>query len=139
MPHKMPRLTGVTKKTLVEDNELFIFDDEVLPILQVLCGKTLEISQIEVLQEEELKEMQKQQVNFMNMTENDNADIKKMEDQERKRLEAYEAKKNLEKSKRNAKKVAHEKLVCRTVAKSYLKDVKPNALVLLKDLAFISN
>lgn len=73
------------------------------------------------------------------MTENDNADIKKMEDQERKRLEAYEAKKSLEKSKRNARKVAHEKLVCRTVAKSYLKDIKPNALVLLKDLAFISD
>jgi hypothetical protein len=76
----MPRLMGVAKKTLVEDNEIFIFDDEVSPILQVLCGKTLEISQMEVLQEEELKEMQKQQVNFMNMTENDNADIKKMEE-----------------------------------------------------------
>jgi hypothetical protein len=55
----MPRLMGVSKKTLVEDNEIFIFDDEVSPILQVLCGKTLEISQMEVLQEEELKEMQK--------------------------------------------------------------------------------
>ena len=32
---------GVAKKTLVEDNEIFIFDDEVRPILQVLCGKTL--------------------------------------------------------------------------------------------------
>lgn len=81
--------------------------------------------------------MQKQQVNFVNMMENDNAEIKKMEDQERKRLEAYEARKNLEKSKRNARKVAHEKLVCRTIAKKYLRDVKPNALVLLKDLAFI--
>jgi len=29
----MPRLVGVSKKTLVEDNELFIFDDEVEPIL----------------------------------------------------------------------------------------------------------
>jgi len=76
----MPRLMGVTKKTLTEDNEIFIFDDEVAPILKVLCGKTLEISQMEVLQEEELKEMHKQQVNFLNMTENDNADIKKMED-----------------------------------------------------------
>ena len=29
----MPRLVGVSKKTLVEDNELFIFDDEEEPIL----------------------------------------------------------------------------------------------------------
>lgn len=53
----MPKIMGVSKKTLTEDNEIFLFDDEVEPILNVLCGKTLEISRMEVLQEEELKEM----------------------------------------------------------------------------------
>jgi len=53
----MPKKTGVDKKTLVEDNELFIFDDEVEPILSVLCGKTLEVARMEVLEEEELREM----------------------------------------------------------------------------------
>jgi len=38
----MPKLRGVSKKTLVEDNELFLFEDEVEPLLSVLCGKTLE-------------------------------------------------------------------------------------------------
>lgn len=60
----MPRLKGISKKTLTEDNELFLFDDEVEPILQVLCGKTLEVARMEILQEEELKEMAKQQTNF---------------------------------------------------------------------------
>jgi hypothetical protein len=60
----MPRLKGISKKTLTEDNELFLFDDEVEPILQVLCGKTLEVARMEILQEEELKEMAKQQANF---------------------------------------------------------------------------
>ena len=32
-----------------EDNELFLFEDEVEPILSVLCGKTLEIARMEVL------------------------------------------------------------------------------------------
>jgi hypothetical protein len=41
-PHTMPTLTGVSKKTLVEDNELFLFDEEVEPLLSVICGKTLE-------------------------------------------------------------------------------------------------
>ena len=45
----MPRLMGVSKKTLTEDNELFLFDDEVEPILHVLCGNTLEISRMEIL------------------------------------------------------------------------------------------
>lgn len=48
-PHKMPRLVGVSKKTLTEDNEIFLFEDEAEPILQVLCGKTLEVAQMEVL------------------------------------------------------------------------------------------
>lgn len=44
-------------KTLVEDNELFIFDKDVEPILSVLCGKTLESARMEVLEEEELRVM----------------------------------------------------------------------------------
>lgn len=50
---------GVDKKTLIEDNELFLFDDEVEPILSVLCGKTLELARMEVMQEEELAEMRR--------------------------------------------------------------------------------
>jgi hypothetical protein len=53
----VPQKKGIDKKTLVEDNEIFKFDDEVEPILSVLCGKTLESSRMEVLEEEELKEM----------------------------------------------------------------------------------
>lgn len=91
---------------------------------------------MEVLQEEELKEMKKQQENFKQMMENDNAEIRKMEEQERKRLETHEAKKGMEKGRRNNRKNAHEKLVCRTIAKKFLRDVKPNSFVLLKDLSF---
>ena len=60
----MPRKTGVDKKTLVEDNELFHFEEDVIPILQVLTGKTLEQARMEVLEEEELKEMREQQEHY---------------------------------------------------------------------------
>jgi len=132
----MARIMGVSKKTLTEDNELFLFEDEVEPILQVLCGKTLEVALMEVLQEEEIREMKHQQDNFHKMTVNDNAEIKKMEDLEKKRLDAHEAKKNIERARKNARRQAHEKIVCRTIAKQYLRDVKPNSYVLLKDLCF---
>ena len=59
-PRFMPKKTGVDKKTLVEDNELFVFEDDVEPILSVLVGKTLEVSRMEVLEEEELREMKEQ-------------------------------------------------------------------------------
>lgn len=50
--------TGVDKETQVwDDGELFNFEYEVEPILLVIVGKTLEVSRMEVLEEEELKEM----------------------------------------------------------------------------------
>jgi hypothetical protein len=136
-PHKMPKLRGVSKKTLTEDNEIFLFDDEVEPILQVLCGKTLEVAQMEVLQEEEIREMQRQQDNYKTMMNNDGQETKRMEEAERKRMEAHEAKKNIERNRKKAKKAAHEKVVCRSMAKNYLRDVKNNTYVLLKDLSFV--
>lgn len=60
-PHQIPIKRGVDAKTLVEDNELFRFDKEVEPILSVLCGKTLELARMEVLEEEELRVMRSQQ------------------------------------------------------------------------------
>ena len=63
----MPTVMGVSKKTLVEDNELFLYEEEVEPILSVLCGKTLELARMEVLQEEEIAEMKRQQTNFVNI------------------------------------------------------------------------
>ena len=78
----MPKVMGVSKKTLTEDNELFLFDDEVEPILAVLCGKTLEVARMEVLQEEELAEMKRQQENFTTLRRNEEQDIKKMEEAE---------------------------------------------------------
>ena len=85
----MPLVAGVSKKTLTEDNELFLFEDEVEPILSVLCGKTLEIARMEVLQEEELTEMTRQQESFTTMRKTEENEIKKMEDAEKKREDAY--------------------------------------------------
>ena len=138
-PHKMPKIAGVTKKTLTEDNELFLFEDEVEPILSVLCGKTLEVARMEVLQEEELAEMKRQQDSFANMRKNEEAEIKKMEDAEKKRLEAYEAKKSLERSRREAKKIAHKKVVSRVLGKRFNSNLKVCALTFLRDVGMFRN
>jgi hypothetical protein len=43
----------------VEDYELFDFDREVTPILDVICTKTLEEASLEIEQEEELLAMKR--------------------------------------------------------------------------------
>ena len=75
----VPVKRGIDKKTLVEDNELFSFEDEVEPILSVLCGKTLETARMEVLEEEELREMREQQEHFERMLQGEKTDILRME------------------------------------------------------------
>lgn len=53
----MPKKTGEDRETQIWDGDLFDFDYEVEPILQVLLGKTIELSRMEVLEEEELRVM----------------------------------------------------------------------------------
>ena len=61
-PLFIPTKSGVDKTTQIEDGDLFDFDLEVVPILEVLVGKTLEVSMVEVMEEEELASLRKHQV-----------------------------------------------------------------------------
>lgn len=47
-PVYVPQKSGMDKETQIEDGELFDFDFEVEPILEVLVGKTLEQGLMEV-------------------------------------------------------------------------------------------
>ena len=135
----MPRKRGVDKKTLVEDNELFIFDDEVQSILTVLCGKTLEVSRMEVLEEEELREMKEQQDHYKRMLAAEVADIKRMEENEAKRLADFEKLKGNMREKKKNKQLAHRKVVARTIAKGYLANLRENTYKKLTDVGFYTN
>ena len=57
-----------------------------------------------------------------------------MEDAESKRLEAHVAKKALERSRREAKKVAHKKVVSRVMAKKFTSGMKVGAMTFLRDV-----
>ena len=57
-PDYVPRKTGIDMSTQIENNmELFNFDEEVEPILEIIMKKTLEQALLEVSAEEELKAM----------------------------------------------------------------------------------
>lgn len=58
---KTPPPKGTDKETQINDGDLFDFDEEVEPILSVILGRTIEESQMEVLEEEELKAMKREQ------------------------------------------------------------------------------
>ena len=61
-PLFIPQKSGMDVATQVYEGELFDFDFEVIPILEILVGKTVEQSLMEVHEEEELQLLRKHQV-----------------------------------------------------------------------------
>ncbi len=121
-------------KTLVEDNELFKFDDECEPILSVLCGKTLEHARMEVLEEEELRVMREQQQHFNDVKQAERMEADRMEQAEKRKRQDFERKKEAMRNLRKNKIQSHRKIVARNIAKKYMTSVKPNTYRFLGDV-----
>ena len=138
-PRFMPRKKGIDKKTLVSDNELFNYEEEVEPILSVLCGKTLEQARMEVLEEEELKEMKESQDHQKRMMAADAQDIERMENNEIKRQKDFEKLKNQMKEKKKNKILAHKKVAARVISKNYMARLKENTYSRLKSVGFYTD
>ncbi len=62
---------------------MFDFNTEVKPILEVLVGKTIEQSLIEVMEEEELAALRKQQREYEELRNAEKVEQQRLEEQER--------------------------------------------------------
>lgn len=58
-PTYVPKKTGIDKITQIEDYDLFDYEREVQPILDVLLTKTVEQALLEVEEESEIEEIRK--------------------------------------------------------------------------------
>eukprot|EP00357_Protocruzia_adherens_P016559 CAMPEP_0115034536 /NCGR_PEP_ID=MMETSP0216-20121206/40720_1 /TAXON_ID=223996 /ORGANISM="Protocruzia adherens, Strain Boccale" /LENGTH=700 /DNA_ID=CAMNT_0002413461 /DNA_START=34 /DNA_END=2136 /DNA_ORIENTATION=+ len=135
-PLFMPVKTGIDKDTQIEDGELFDYDEEVEPILQVLTNKILEQSRMEVLEEEELSAMRKHQREFEQLREAELMETQRLEAAELRRADEIERRK-LQHNQRQLKNVdAHKKIISRLISKSYLSKLKVNTVQLLQDQGF---
>lgn len=118
---------------------MFIFDKGVQPILSVLCGKTLEIARMEVLEEEELRAMKEQQKHFADVSEAEVLEAQRMEQAEQRKKQEFERRKQLERDKKKNRVLGHKKVVSRVIAKMYTKDLKANSYQYLADTGFFGN
>mgnify|MGYP000152981385 CR=1 FL=1 len=80
-PLFIPTKTGVDKETQILPGDLFDFDLEVEPILEVLVGKTLEQGLMEVLEEEELENIRKHQEEFEQIRNAELAEVQRLEEE----------------------------------------------------------
>ena len=73
-PPYVPKKSGIDKITQIEDYDLFDYDREVQPILNVLLTKTIEQSILEVEEEAEINEIRKYKNEFKTRKENERED-----------------------------------------------------------------
>ena len=131
IPLFKPEKRGEDAGTQIEKGELFDFDEEVEPIINVLTFKTLEEARMEVLEEEEIKEMKRQMQDFEKVRNRELEIVQK--------LECQTIRKEEEKLRRNEEriirtemaKIYQKKLISCVFAKNYLKNIRANTL---KDL-----
>ena len=63
-PKYVPKKTGIDKITQIEDYDLFDYDVEVQPILNVLLNKSIEQATLEVEEEHELDQIRKYKYSY---------------------------------------------------------------------------
>lgn len=76
---------GQDTATKIEVGDLFDFDTEVVPILEVLIGKTLELSLLEIMEEEELEALRERQQEFEKIRNAEVAEVQRLEAEAKRR------------------------------------------------------
>lgn len=122
-PLFMPAKIGVDKYTQIEPGDLFNFNVEVEPILEVLVGKTLEQAMDEVLEEEELSMIRKHKAAFEQQRNIELAEVQRLEAEERRKAAEKDRRVKQESKRVRQEEEVMEKVAARGFAKSYLADL----------------
>lgn len=125
-PLFIPAKSGVDVATQILEGELFDFDIEVKPILEVLVGKTVEQALLEVMEEEELSNLRAQQRRFKELRNAELVETQRLEEQERRHREEKERRMRQQAEVLRKEKETGEKISARAFAQSYLADLVPS-------------
>ncbi|NXE88329.1 RSPH3 protein, partial [Menura novaehollandiae] len=125
-PFFIPAKTGKDIATQIEEGELFDFDIEVKPILEVLIGKTVEQALLEVMEEEELAQLWSHQRAYAELRNAEFAELQRLEEQDRRIREEKERRRLEHLEKLRKQKETAEKIAARAFAQRYLADLIPS-------------
>jgi radial spoke head protein 3 len=138
-PLFMPAKIGVDIETQIEEGELFDFDVECEPVLEVLVGKTLEQSMMEVLEEEELASLQRHQEDFELRRNAELLEVQRMEAAEKRRHDEMQRRTQQQAAQRERDLSIMRKVVARSVAAEHLSGLKDRMLLHLKDAGIFAD
>ncbi|OWK52471.1 Radial spoke head protein 3 [Lonchura striata] len=135
-PLFIPAKSGKDVATQIEEGELFDFDIEVKPILEVLVGKTVEQALLEVMEEEELAQLWSHQRAFAELRNAEFAELQRLEEQDRRIKEEKERRRLEHLEKLRKQRETAEKIAARAFAQRYLADLIPSVFNKLHDSGF---
>ncbi|TNM99814.1 hypothetical protein fugu_012847 [Takifugu bimaculatus] len=119
-PLFIPAKSGKDVETQIEEGELFDFDREVVPLLEVLVGKVLEQSLLEVMEEEELAYLKAQQRAFEELRNSELAEVQRLQEQERRRREEKERRIAQQREVLRKEREIAQKMAARAYTKEYM-------------------
>lgn len=122
-PLFMPVKSGIDKATQIDNGDLFDFNVEVEPILEVLLGKTLEQGMDEVLEEEELANIRAHKDRFEQLRNSKLAEVQRLEAEAKRREEEKTRRFEQEKTRLEQEEEVMEKVAARGFAKHFLSDL----------------
>ncbi|KAM6181786.1 LOW QUALITY PROTEIN: radial spoke head protein 3 homolog [Erethizon dorsatum] len=135
-PLFIPAKTNKDVATEILEGELFDFDLEVKPMLEVLVGKTIEQSLLEVMEEEELANLQASQCAYEEMRNVELAEVQRLEEQKRRHQEEKERRKRQQWEIVHNQNETSQKVAACAFARQYLADLLPSVFSSLRDSGY---
>lgn len=123
---------GFDISTQIEHGDLFDFDLEVEPILEVLVGKTLHVSMLEIMQEEELEAIRLQQEEYEMIRNVELAEVQRLEAEIKRKAQEKERRLAQERKRLEDRQRLEESIAARQFSNQFLSDLHVSVFDMLE-------
>lgn len=124
---------GSDISTQIGEGDLFDFDLEVEPLLELLVGKTLHVSMLEIMQEEELEAIRLQQEEFETLRNIEIAEVQRLEVEIKRKSQERERRIAQENRRVEEKRRLEESIAARAFSNQFLGELHNNVFDMLQE------
>lgn len=133
MPNYEPNKTGVDASTCIDDDELIEFDHEVQPLIETLIGMTIQQAVQEVMHEEELAELRKEQQRYLDLRDAELEKFRALEANELELIAEHDRRTRLEQIAKQLDSEMNEKITAARLLENYVDALLPDILKNIQD------
>jgi radial spoke head protein 3 len=125
--------TGQDVATQIDSGDLFDFDLEVEPLLEVLVGRTIHVSVLELIQEEEFETIRRAQTDFEMIRNLELAELQRLQAEIRRKTQEKERRLSQEQKRRAEREETDRKVMAQELSRNYLSSVHDSVIGTLQE------